>query len=114
MSKPRKQHNQSQHKGHDQHDQRVRPWEADTTAGMVVELTSHGLWIEVHDAGGDRDVYLSARQVRALAGVEISARMRALTGLVIAHEEAQEAAEQAEASAGEPVSRQDGRPESGG
>ena len=114
MSKPRKQYNQSQQKGISQHDKRVRPWEEDTTAGMVVELTSHGLWIELHDASGDRDVYLSARELRALAGVGISARMRALTGLVIAYQEAQEAQEAAE-GADVPLGQgQGGRPESGG
>ncbi len=120
MSKPRKQHNQGQHKGRDQHHKRERPWEAATTVGMAVELTAHGLWIDIHDASGDRDVYLSARELRALAGVGISARMRALTGLVIAYQEAQEsqeAAEQAEAETGADVplgQGQGGRPESGG
>jgi len=115
MSKPRKQHNQGQGKGRDQHDKRVRPWEEDTTTGMSVELTDHGLWIDIHDASGDRDVYLSARELRALAGVGISERMRALTGLVIVYQEAQEAAERAAAEGEVPLDqRREGRPESGG
>ena len=125
MSKPRKQHNQGQHKGHNQHHKRERPWAAATTAGMAVELTAHGLWIDIHDTSGDRDVYLSARELRALAGVGISERMRALTGLVIVYQEAQEAQEareaaepaeaEAEAEAGVPLGQgQGGRPESGG
>lgn len=102
--------------------QRQRPWEAATTAGMDVELTANGLWIDIHDPAGDQSMYLSAQQLRALAGIGITERTRVLTAVVIAYEEAEEAQEAAEETAeaeqveaDEPVAQgQEGRPESGG
>jgi hypothetical protein len=52
------------------------------TQGITVELTTFGLWIEVHDqAGGWEGVFLSARALRRLVALPPEARLAALATL---------------------------------
>jgi hypothetical protein len=52
------------------------------TQGITVELTTFGLWIEVHDQpGGWEGVFLSARALRRLAAMAPEARLAALAAL---------------------------------